>query len=83
MDRKILHILNAMISNLEVLNCELIRLYRTEQFSGHPECEEMIRRARNACLGNLDNIGMLEKHLHRQYTQGITQADNTNTPPEH
>ncbi|MGE0754994.1 MAG: hypothetical protein AB7L92_07515 [Alphaproteobacteria bacterium] len=64
MNKKLLHILNALISNLEVLNCELVRLYRSEQFEPDPVCSEMIKRIRMACMTCLDNVQTLDRALY-------------------
>ena len=63
MDTKLLEILEAILRNVDALNNELMRLYRTEQFEPHPECYELISHIRSSCSGSLYNAEMLDTLL--------------------
>lgn len=80
MNPKLLHMLNAMVANLEVLNTELIRLCRSEQFNPDASSYDLISRIRTACLGNMDSIRTLEKLLIRQEKRRHTGSANNNDP---
>ncbi len=73
MNHKLIEILEAILRNVDALNAELMRMYRTEQFEPHPECYELIAHIRNSCSGSLYNAEMLDKLL-KKY-RSVSEAE--------
>lgn len=63
MNHKLLEILAAILRNVDALNEELIRLYRTEQFNPDDECHALIEEIRQSCADSLSTTDMVDRLL--------------------
>jgi|GEM_PF-3938728 len=65
MDNRLTEILEALLLNVEVLNREIERLSRTEQFSPTPQSRQLIEKIRGSCTNSLQNLHTAELGMNR------------------
>ncbi len=63
MDQRLQEVLESLLRNLEVLNEEVMRLGRTEQFKPTPLCFQLIERIRGSCTCSLQNVRTIERRM--------------------
>ncbi len=61
MDVRIQGILESLLANVDVLNSELLRLGKTEQFSPTAQSFQLIEQIRGICTCTLQNLRTVER----------------------
>lgn len=65
MDKRLREVLELLVQNIHVLDDELMRLTRTEQFTATEQCMPLIEKIRDGCIGTLQNVQTLERKFQR------------------
>ena len=65
MDKRLREILELLAQNIRVLDEELHRLTRTDQFTATDQCLPLIDTVRDSCISALQNVQTLERRIQR------------------
>lgn len=65
MDSRLQAILSSLLTNASVLNSELDRLHKNEQFQADAKTFQLIEAIRSACVSSLLHLYAIEHSLHR------------------
>ena len=68
MNRQLREILEAYLKMSRALNDELLRLSKTDQFSNHPECLQLIENLRGSYMEGMQILRAVE---HRIVASGL------------
>jgi len=63
MNPRLMMLLESLMLNVRVINGELERLSRTEQFTAEPQCADLVKQLRAAYLQGMDNLSRVERHM--------------------
>lgn len=66
MDPRLQEVLDSLLLNIAVLNEEVARLARTEQFSGTKGSLQLIESIRSQCVSSLQNLSTVERMLYKR-----------------
>lgn len=66
MDHRLQQVLESLLLNLSVLNEEVARMARSDQFSASSRCFYLIEDIRDQCTGSLQNISTVERQLYKR-----------------
>lgn len=64
MDQRLKDMLRGLTAHLQVMNEEVVRLSRSEQFAYEPHTLQFIEQARDAYLRGLNHLREVELQLH-------------------
>jgi hypothetical protein len=64
MDVRLKGILDSLLRNVEVLNSEMLRMVRTDQFSDADQCFHLLERVRGSCMYTMENLRTIECRLY-------------------
>lgn len=65
MDKRLQQLLEALMNNIGVINTELDRLTRTEQFRAEPASLQMLEQLREGYYRGMETLRRVEIRLHR------------------
>lgn len=74
MNKQLTQILESMLQHSRVVNQEVQRLERTEQFHPTAQCFQLIESIREYAMCTLQTARSLERKLYRQKSQAAQQA---------
>lgn len=63
MDRQLQGILEAYLKMSRALNDELLRLNKSDQFSQHPECLQLVENMRGCYMEGLQTLRSIERRI--------------------
>ncbi len=69
MDSKLQELVTLLLDNVNVLNGEIARLARTEQFTRSPDCLRLVKNIRRSCLCSLRNMRTVERRLRTAHNE--------------
>lgn len=72
-DRRLEQVIESLLRNIEVLNDEVTRLGRSEQFTPSPRSFQLIERIRGSCMCSLQNLRSIERALRRPPPAGAVE----------
>lgn len=75
MDHRLKTMLESLLMHVEVLNSEIDRLCRCEQFSPTTQSFQLLERIRGSCTTSLQTVRTVERALYRSQPPSSTTAD--------
>lgn len=81
MNQKLKALLESLLNHIEVMNGEIERLGRCEQFSPTAGSLQLIEQIRGACMTSLQNLRTVERRIYlRQSGEGPPPGDVLDFP---
>lgn len=63
MDNKLSHLLEDLLSNIDVLNAEIERFNRSDMFSSSTNSIFLIEKIKDSCASSMQNINTVERKI--------------------